>query len=56
MKSWRSWPWGRTACVVGAVFSVGGLGEGSAGASAALATFVAAGVALHGLAIWKAKP
>ena len=48
-------PWGRLACVIGAVWS--GLGiESGPEAPLAFAIFMASAVALHGLAIWRDKP
>lgn len=48
-------PWGRTACVVGAVWAFLGI-ETSPWAAPVFITMVFAAVALHGLAIWRDKP
>ena len=49
-------PWGRSACVVGALSSFSALMSSQSYAAPALAVFVFAGVALHGLAVWRDKP
>jgi len=50
-------PWGRAACVVGALMSFFGIGTSDPLPWAlTLVGFLAAGVALHGLAIWRDKP
>ncbi len=49
-------PWARTACVLGAITAFVGLNSGEDYALPAFAIFVFAGVALHGLAIWRDKP
>lgn len=56
MKRLAQWPWGRIACTVGAVFATMGTSTESPAAVPGLAIFVFAGVALHGLAIWRDKP
>ncbi len=52
-----SLPWGRAACVCGAGLSFFGVDASDPLPWAlALVGFLAAGVALHGLAIWRDKP
>lgn len=55
IQNFLRFPWGRLACVIGAVLS--GLGiESGPEAPVAFAIFMASAVALHGLAIWRDKP
>jgi hypothetical protein len=54
MKPPTKWPWGRFGCVVGAVLSAYGEDQpGQAiGCAIALIGFLAAGVALHAIAVF----
>ena len=55
MKNFIEAPWGRIACVAGAVLGFSLLESDPENAVRALAVFVFAGIALHCLAIWKDK-
>jgi hypothetical protein len=48
-------PWARLACVLGSILTFAALDKADE-APLAFATFMFAGVALHGLAIWREKP
>lgn len=56
MQRFLRFPWGRTFCVIGAIGAFLALQEGTDGAASALATFIFAGTALHGIAVWRDKP
>lgn len=48
-------PWGRAACVLGAALCFMGIDD-TPSSQPIMIAFILAGVALHGLAIWRDKP
>ena len=57
IRSILRFPWGRLACVSGALLSFLALldGDDALAKAVAFAAFMATGAALHGLAIWRDK-
>lgn len=57
IRAFLRFPWGRLACVLGAALSFAASADGDSVPKALLFIgFMATGVALHGLAIWRDKP
>lgn len=56
IEKFLRFPWGRLACVLGALLAFANSNGDEPWAIPAFAIFMATGVALHGLAIWREKP